>query len=114
MSVAIRKLEGVESVEVSLQKGSAEILLKPDNKITLPQIRRIIRSSGYPTKDAEITARGRIVTSGADPVLDLLNGSVLPIVEGGQGAGDAVVEVVGVSRPGEGKDEERLTIKSIK
>lgn len=75
------KLEGVESVEASLQKASAEIRLTPDNKITLPQIRRIISSNGYPTKDAEITARGRIV---------------------------------GVSRPGDGKDEERLTIKSIK
>ena len=114
MSAAIRKLEGVESVEVSHQKASAEIRLKAGNTITLPQMRRIIRSIGYPTKDAEITARGRIVITGADATLDLLNGSVLPIVEGAKGASEAVVEVAGVSQPGDGKDEERLTLKSIK
>jgi copper chaperone CopZ len=113
VSVAIKKLEGVESIEVSLEKASAEIRLKPDNKITLPQIRRIIRSTGYPTKDARITAKGTIAERDGKPVLDLLNGSFLELSEKPKDPPAAAVEVTGVSRPGE-KDAEVLTISSIK
>ena len=113
MSVATKKLEGVESVDVSLEKSSAEIKLKADNKITLPQLRRIIRSSGYPTKDAQITARGRIIERDGKPVLDLLNGSVLELAEKPKDAPADVVEVTGVSRPGD-KDAELLTVVTVK
>ena len=113
MSVAVRKLEGVETVEVSLEKASAVITLKADNKITLPQLRRIIRSSGYPTKDAQITARGRITDQNGKAVLDLMNGSALELAERPKDAPTDTVEITGVSRPGE-KDAERLAIVGIK
>lgn len=113
MSVSVRKLEGVETVEVSLEKSSAVITLKADNKITLPQLRRIIRSNGYPTKDAQITARGRITDQEGKPVLDLLNGSVLELAERPKDAPKDTVEITGVSRPGD-KDAERLSIVGIK
>src|SRR5688500_15117467 len=67
MSAAVRKLDGVESVELVADKGTAVIRLKPDNKITLPQLRRVIKSVGYEAKAAEITARGRIVVSAGTP-----------------------------------------------
>jgi hypothetical protein len=111
--VAVRKLEGVETVEVSLEKSSAVITLKADNKITVPQLRRIIRSTGYPTRDAQITARGRIADQNGKPVLDLLNGSVLELAERPNDAPTDTVEITGVSRPGE-RDVERLSIVSIK
>lgn len=113
MRVAVNKLEGVESVTVSLEKGSADIRLKPDNKITLPQIRRVIRSNGYPTKDADITARGRILVEGGQRTLDLLNGSTLRIVDGAKDTPAAIVEITGVSRADD-KNEERLTISAIR
>jgi hypothetical protein len=109
----MKKLEGVESVEVSLEKSSADIKLKADNKITLPQLRRIIRSNGYPTKDAQITARGRIIDRDGKPVLDLLNGSFLDLAEKPKEATADVVEVTGVSRTGD-KDSEILTVAAIK
>ena len=114
MSVALENLSGVDSVKVSLQKGTADIQLDADNRITIAQIRRAIRTSGYPTKDAQIVARGKIATAGGRRVLDLLNGSTLPIDEGAGQPGDAIVALTGVSRMGKGKDEERLTITSIK
>lgn len=113
MSVAVKKLEGVESVDVSLEKSSAVIVLKPDNTLTLPQIRRVIRSNGYPTKDARVTARGAIADRKGQPVLDLLNGSVLELTEMPKGATADTVEIEGVSRLG-GKDTERLTVERIK
>ena len=77
MSVALKKLDGVESVDVSLEKASADIRLKPGNTITLPQLRRIIREAGYPTKDAQIEARGTVIERNGRPTLDLQNGSFL-------------------------------------
>lgn len=113
MSVAIKKLDGVESVDVSLEKASADIRLKPDNRITLPQLRQIIKNNGYPTKDAQVTARGRIVERNGMPVLDLLNGTVLELTDKPKIASDRTVEVAGVSRV-RGKGAEQLTATVIK
>jgi copper chaperone CopZ len=109
----MKKLDGVESVEVSLEKSSADIKLKPDNRITLPQIRRIIRSNGYPTKDAQITAKGKIVEREGKPVLDLLNGSFLDLAAKPKDAPADAVEISGVSRADD-KNIEWLTIGSVK
>ena len=113
MSVAIKKLDGVESIDVSLEKASADIKLKPDNKITLAQIRRIIRSNGYPTKDAQIDAKGTFVERDGKPVFDLLNGSTLDLVEKPKDTPAEAVEITGVSSPDD-KDTERLSITAIK
>lgn len=113
MSVAVKKLEGVESVDVSLEKSAAVIVLKPDNKLTLPQLRRVIRNAGYPTRDAQITARGAITERQGKPVLDLLNGSALDLAEIPKGAPSGPVDVAGVSRL-VAKESDRLTIDSIK
>ena len=92
-------------------KGAAVIRLKADNKITLQQLRRVIKSVGYDAKDADITARGRIADDGK--TFDLLNGSVMQVAGATRGGSDAIVEVTGVARPEE-KDVEILTIAAIK
>jgi copper chaperone CopZ len=113
VSVAVRKLDGVETVDVSLAKSSVVITLKPNNTITLPQLRRVIRSSGYPTKDAQVDARGRITERGGKPVFDLLNGSVLELAERPANPTLSDVEVTGVSRVVD-KDTERFTVDRVK
>jgi copper chaperone CopZ len=113
MDRAIKKLEGVESIELRPEKGTADIRLKADNKITLRDVRRIIKSTGYTPGDAEITARGRIAGAGGTASLDLLNGSTLPIAEGAKESSATIVEVIGVSKVDD-KNEERLTITAIK
>ena len=112
MSVAVKKLEGVERIEVSLEKASAVITFKPDNTITLPQLRKVIRSNGYPTRDAQVVARGKITERDGKPTLDLLNGSFLELTEKPKNATTESVEVTGVSRLV--KDTERLTISAMK
>jgi copper chaperone CopZ len=113
VSVAIKKLEGVETVEVSLEKSSAVVTLKANNKVTLPQLRRVIRSSGYPTRDAQVDARGRITERDGKLVFDLLNGSVLELTDKPANAPSTDVEISGVSRAVD-KDSERLTIARVK
>jgi hypothetical protein len=113
VSVAIRKLDGVESVDVSLEKASADIRLKSDNKITLPQIRQTIKNSGYPTRDARIEARGRIVERGGKAWLDLLNGSSIELAARPAAAAGTALDVSGVSTS-RGRNGELLTVTSIK
>ena len=109
MSVAVKKLDGVESVDVSLEKSAADIRLKPGNAITLPQLRRIIRQAGYPTKDAHVDARGALVERNGTPALDLQNGSFLELAAKPSKPAVGVVNVTGISRV-IAKDREVLTI----
>jgi copper chaperone CopZ len=109
VSVAIKKLDGVESVEVSLEKASADIRLKAGNAITLPQLRRIIRQAGYPTKDAQIDARGTLVERNGKPAFDLQNGSFLELAAKPAVSAAEAVDVTGVSRVVD-KERELLTI----
>ena len=113
MSVAVKKLDGVESVEVSLEKASADIRLKAGNKITLPQLRKIIRQSGYPTKDAHVEARGTFVERNGKPALDLKNGTFLELSAKPPTARVDAVDVTGVSRVVE-KDREVLSLTDPK
>jgi hypothetical protein len=105
------KLEGVQNAEVSLEKSSATITLKADNRVTLPLLRRTIRNSGYPTREAQIEARGRIAERDGKPVLDLMNGSMLELVSAPASSTTDPVLVIGVSR--EEKAIERLTVTSV-
>ena len=105
------KLEGVQNADVSLEKSSATITLKADNRVTLPLLRRTIRNSGYPTRDAQIEARGRITERGGKPVLDLMNGSMLELASAPASSTTEPVLVIGVSR--EEKAIERLTVTSV-
>lgn len=113
MSAVIRKLEGVESVEVSLEKGSIDIRLGADNKVTLPQLRRTIRSNGNETKAAQITGRGRIVGTDGKRVLDLLNGATMEIEPGSDAAPGGEVEITGIAVE-RARDVERVKITGIK
>ena len=106
-------MDGVESIDVSIEKASADIRLRPDNRVTLEQIRRAIRSNGYPTKVADITARGKFAEQDGKPVFDLLNGSVLTLAETPPSPPTGVVEITGVSKFDE-KVGERLTIATVK
>ena len=55
----MQKVDGVEKVEVRLNQGLTVLDLKPGNKITLAQLRSVIRNNGFVSKEANITAAGR-------------------------------------------------------
>jgi copper chaperone CopZ len=64
VNVALKKVSGVESVEVSLNKGLATVKLKPDNAVSIPQLWEIIRKNGYTPKSTNVLVRGEVVNSG--------------------------------------------------
>jgi len=113
MSAAVKKIDGVESVDLSVEKSSVEIRLRAENRVTLDRIRREIRAFGYPTRDATITAKGTVVERDGKPAFDLLNGSTLVLAVRPEPAPAGVVNITGVSKLQEPSGE-RLTITSVK
>ena len=54
----MKKLPAVSNVRVSLNEGLTILDLKPGNAMTMAELRRIIKNSGYQTKEAAAIARG--------------------------------------------------------
>jgi hypothetical protein len=55
------KLPGVESVAVTLNDGRAVLTLKPENTLTLEQVRERVGRNGFTPRDAQITAVAEVV-----------------------------------------------------
>jgi len=60
---AFQKLSGVESVEVSLNKGLATVKLKPGNALTVEQFWETVRQNGFTPKETSVVARGDVIQS---------------------------------------------------
>jgi copper chaperone CopZ len=127
--VAIRKLEGVESVEVSLERATADIRFRPANRITLAQLRQIIRNNGFSAREAIVTAVGTLVERNGKPALSIDGTSTVFLLTttGPQNAAYAEalqrvtskqtgrVEAVGtVARPADPNEPEELAIQSVR
>ena len=60
----MKKIAGVESVEVKLKEGRALIRLKPGNTVRLEDVEHRVRENGFHPKEAVVIARGEIVSRG--------------------------------------------------
>ncbi len=60
VNVALKKVAGVESVEVSLNKGLATVKLKPGNTVSVPQLWQLLHDKGYTPKATTVSARGEL------------------------------------------------------
>ena len=58
VNVALRKLPGVESVDVSLNKALVSLKLKSGNKVSIPQLWQLFREKGYTPKATKVLVRG--------------------------------------------------------
>jgi copper chaperone CopZ len=87
VSVAIKKLEGVQSVNVSLNEGYADIKLKPTNKVTVEKVREVVRTNGFTPKDTQLRVAGKVVERGGKPALEVTGTDVVylltPAAKGG-------------------------------
>ena len=54
----MRKVDGVQDVRVNLKEGLTVLELRPDNTVTMAQLRMVIRNNGFVSRDAQIVARG--------------------------------------------------------
>ena len=58
VNVALKKVTGVESVDVSLNKGLATVKLKPGNTVSVSQLWQLIHEKGYTPKTTTVSVRG--------------------------------------------------------
>ncbi len=118
MRVAVGKLRGVESVDVTLKRGVAHIRLAAGNRVTLAQVRQIIKEAGYTSREATVAVLGRIERSGGTSIL-LVSGTGerfrleqaagAPAVLNGAGRPGSTVEITGtVPQPGAGETTLRV------
>ena len=69
VDVALKKVAGVESVEVSLNKGLATVKLKPGNTVSVPQLWELIHKKGYTPKATAVSVRGELASvNGTSPI----------------------------------------------
>lgn len=65
----MKKVPGVESVNVSLNQGEALLRLKPGNSVTVEKIRQVVLDNGFTPKDADAQVIGMIVERNGRPAL---------------------------------------------
>jgi copper chaperone CopZ len=110
VDVSLRKVPGVETVDVSLNKGLATVKLKAGNTVSVPQLWQLLHEKGYTPKGTIVSVRGELVGKqerpqlkvvGTKDVLDLTADpkNAVPFGEAGKKLGQAVV-VQGVMTPG--------------
>ncbi len=58
VNVALTKVAGVDSVEVSLTRALTTVKLKPGNSVSLAQLLRLVREKGYTIPAASIVVSG--------------------------------------------------------
>ena len=67
MSVAIKKIDGVESVNVSLNQGRASIVLKSGNSVRLEQVTQAVKNNGFTPREARVKVRGQVMVTDGKP-----------------------------------------------
>ena len=73
--VALKKLPGVETVDVSLNKGLASVKLNAGNTLTVSQFWQTIHQNGYTPKNTVITVRGELIKEGTQRLKLKVSGS---------------------------------------
>lgn len=58
VDVALKKVPGVDTVNVSLNKGLATVKLKPGNTVSVPQFWQLLHEKGYTPKSTAVGVRG--------------------------------------------------------
>ena len=62
--VALKNINGVEDVNVSLSKGEAVATLTPANNVRYEQLLRAIEKNGFVVKGSKVVADGVMVSNG--------------------------------------------------
>jgi hypothetical protein len=62
----MQKVDGIQTVTVSLKDGLTILDLKPGNNVTIAALRRVIKNNGFVSKEVQALVRGTPSGSGTD------------------------------------------------
>lgn len=71
MRVSLKSVSGVDAVDVSLEKGSASVKMKPGNAATFKQLQEAITRNGFTMKSSSLSVAGKIVLVNGQPRLQV-------------------------------------------
>ena len=60
----LKKLDGLEKVQVSLNDGKAYVSLAAENELTLRKIQEEVKQNGFSARNAEVTLKGELRQQG--------------------------------------------------
>ena len=89
----MQKLDGVESVDVSLNEGRVRVQFAPETSVTIAQLRRTIRNQGFTPREATLTVSAQIEMRGGAPVAVVPGSGVTYTVTAG---GDVLEQLSGL------------------
>jgi copper chaperone CopZ len=75
--VSLKSVPGVDSVDVSLEKGLAVVKMKPGNTATLKQLNNAITKNGFTMKDSTATVVGTVIETDGNAILKVSGSSDL-------------------------------------
>ena len=121
MRVSLKAVAGVETVDVSLEKGLASVRLKPGNATTLKQLQGAITKNGFTMKASKAIVAGTVqVTTGKTQLKVLGSNDVLDLFPESQSSvtatsmqTKAVVAVGTIAEAQKGKVPDSLTYISL-
>ena len=91
MRVSLKALAGIDSVDVSLEKGLAAVRLKPGNTVTLRQLQEAIMKNGFTLKRSNATLVGTVLVNDGKAELRVSgSGDLLQLVPESQNVPDAL------------------------
>jgi len=119
--VSLKAVPGVDTVDVSLEKGLATVNLKPGNMTTLKQLNEAIANNGFTMKGSTAIVAGTVVTtngksavqvSGSNDVLNLVpDGS--SAVEASSFTGKSILVEGMIPEANKGKVPDAIRYRSI-
>ena len=62
MRVALKNVNGIDSVDVSLNKGLATVTFKPGNAVTMEQLQHAITKNGFTSKQSTVVVTGMLLS----------------------------------------------------
>lgn len=128
MRVAVLKLDGVTAVDVSLERGLADVRLRADNSLTIEQLRTTIKRNGFVPGSATVEVAGRLVTRGGGVALAVTGSSAVvalapdpdnkaamqDVVSRAAGGTALPVVLTGLLVAGTKADDDRIEVRSVK
>src|SRR5256885_1862522 len=67
----MQKVDGVQSVKVSLKDGLTILDLRQDNAVTLARLRQVIKDSGFVAQEAQVLAGVQVMDDRGAPALEV-------------------------------------------
>jgi hypothetical protein len=91
--VAALRIEGVETVTVSLQRAVADIRLREGNRVTIDQIQQMVKTNGFTPREATVTAVGSPIERGGAPAFQVDGINTVLIIDLKRSTPDAVKQL---------------------